>query len=203
MAPYKKPERDLPDNEFYNNHVSMVRIRSEHAIGFLKGRFASLKHLRIHIKNKTSHNLRRTGLPVVWGSMHFQCIVRLKKVLRQSTLAICNRLPNVVLLYILVTECCRTLQYILLFIYILVARLWMLWPRSECSSNPKQWELLVCAWGRCLSANGAATVTGNWTGTGTGMIKNKTCLWHQIGRLAGAKLDVQGLSVEYNKLWTW
>lgn len=55
MAPYKKPERDLPDNEFYNNHVSMVRIRSEHAIGFLKGRFASLKHLRVHIKNEKSH----------------------------------------------------------------------------------------------------------------------------------------------------
>jgi hypothetical protein len=55
VAPYKKPERDLPDNEFYNNHLSMVRIRSEHAIGFLKGRFASLKNLRVHIKNEKSH----------------------------------------------------------------------------------------------------------------------------------------------------
>ena len=33
----------------------MVRIRSEHAIGFLKGRFASLKHLRINIVNEASH----------------------------------------------------------------------------------------------------------------------------------------------------
>jgi hypothetical protein len=55
VAPYKKPERDLPDNEFYNNHVSMVHIRSEHAIGFLKGWFASLKHLRVHIKDEKLH----------------------------------------------------------------------------------------------------------------------------------------------------
>lgn len=33
----------------------MVRIRSEHAIGFLKGRFQSLKHLRIWINNKQAH----------------------------------------------------------------------------------------------------------------------------------------------------
>src|SRR3954470_22494302 len=38
-APYKKPDSDLADNEIFNNHVSMLRIRSEHAIGFLKGRF--------------------------------------------------------------------------------------------------------------------------------------------------------------------
>ena len=33
----------------------MVRIRSEHAIGFLKGRFHSLKGLRINIKNEKMH----------------------------------------------------------------------------------------------------------------------------------------------------
>ena len=33
----------------------MVRIRSEHAIGFLKGRFQSLKGLRVRIKDKRSH----------------------------------------------------------------------------------------------------------------------------------------------------
>ena len=33
----------------------MVRIRSEHAIGFLKGRFSSLKHLRINIVDEASH----------------------------------------------------------------------------------------------------------------------------------------------------
>jgi hypothetical protein len=33
----------------------MLRIRSEHAIGFLKGRFQSLKNLRLHIKDRASH----------------------------------------------------------------------------------------------------------------------------------------------------
>lgn len=33
----------------------MVRIRSEHAIGLLKGRFQSLKGLRVRIKDKNSH----------------------------------------------------------------------------------------------------------------------------------------------------
>ena len=33
----------------------MVRIRSEHAIGFLKGRFHSLKHLRLQISDESSH----------------------------------------------------------------------------------------------------------------------------------------------------
>lgn len=33
----------------------MVRIRSEHAIGFLKGRFHSLKHLRIRIVDEKTH----------------------------------------------------------------------------------------------------------------------------------------------------
>lgn len=55
VAPYKMPEREQPDNEIFNNHVSMVRIRSEHAIGFLKGRFQSLKGLRIRIVDERSH----------------------------------------------------------------------------------------------------------------------------------------------------
>jgi hypothetical protein len=33
----------------------MVRICSEHVIGFLKGQFASLKHLRINIIDEASH----------------------------------------------------------------------------------------------------------------------------------------------------
>jgi hypothetical protein len=56
-APYKKPARDLPDNEVFNNHVSMLRIQSEHAIGFLKGRFHSLKHLRVNIRDRESHKV--------------------------------------------------------------------------------------------------------------------------------------------------
>jgi hypothetical protein len=55
VAPYKKPECEIPENEEFNNHVSMVHIRSEHAIGFLKGRFHLLKHLHIQIKDERSH----------------------------------------------------------------------------------------------------------------------------------------------------
>ena len=55
VAPYKKPERDLPDNEIFNNHLSHIRIRLEHAIGYLKGRFQSLKELRVQIMNQKSH----------------------------------------------------------------------------------------------------------------------------------------------------
>jgi len=55
VSPYKKPERDIPENEEFNNHLSMVCIRSEHAIGFLKGRFHSLKHLRLRISDERSH----------------------------------------------------------------------------------------------------------------------------------------------------
>lgn len=57
VAPFKRPERDLPDNEFFNNHVSILRIRSEHAIGFLKGRFHSLKNLRLDIRDEKTHKI--------------------------------------------------------------------------------------------------------------------------------------------------
>jgi hypothetical protein len=56
-APYKKPLKDLPENEKFNNHVSMLRIRSEHAIGFVKGRFHSLKHLRVNIRDGATHKI--------------------------------------------------------------------------------------------------------------------------------------------------
>ena len=55
VAPFKRPERDDPDNEAFNKHVSMLRIRSEHAIGFLKGRFQSLRDLRILIQDEKTH----------------------------------------------------------------------------------------------------------------------------------------------------
>jgi hypothetical protein len=55
QAPYKSPERDDPDNAIFNNHVSFVRVRSEHCIGFLKGRFQSLKGLRLTINNREDH----------------------------------------------------------------------------------------------------------------------------------------------------
>jgi hypothetical protein len=47
----------MPGNALFNAHISRVRIRSENAIGYLKGRFQSLKSLRILIKNKRDHQL--------------------------------------------------------------------------------------------------------------------------------------------------
>lgn len=39
------------ENTKYNYHLSAVRIRSEHCVGFLKGRWSSLRGLRISIDN--------------------------------------------------------------------------------------------------------------------------------------------------------
>ncbi|KIK79248.1 hypothetical protein PAXRUDRAFT_84373, partial [Paxillus rubicundulus Ve08.2h10] len=55
VAPYKAPEKISERNMEFNNHVSMLRIRSEHAIGFLKGRFQSLKGLLVRIVDEKSH----------------------------------------------------------------------------------------------------------------------------------------------------
>lgn len=55
-APYKAPEKLWPENEIFNNHLSIIRIQSGHAIGFVKGRFQSLKRLRIFIKDEKSHH---------------------------------------------------------------------------------------------------------------------------------------------------
>ena len=55
MAPYKAPERNLEENEIFNKHVSKLRICSEHAIRYLKGRFQSLKGLRVLINSSDAH----------------------------------------------------------------------------------------------------------------------------------------------------
>ncbi|KAF8576129.1 hypothetical protein K439DRAFT_1649368 [Ramaria rubella] len=52
QAPYKKfirPDKDLPENAKYNYYVSRVHVHSEHCVGFLKGRWSSLRGLRLHI----------------------------------------------------------------------------------------------------------------------------------------------------------
>ena len=71
MAPYKKPERDIPENAEFNNHVSMLRIHSEHAIGFLKGRFPSLKNLRLQIKNAKEHRIATLWVTACIGLHNF------------------------------------------------------------------------------------------------------------------------------------
>jgi hypothetical protein len=55
VSPFKAPEKNKRKNERFNHAVSHIRIRSEHAIGFLKGCFQSLKNLRVRIMDKNSH----------------------------------------------------------------------------------------------------------------------------------------------------
>ena len=75
VSPYKKPERDIPENEEFNNHLSMVHIHSEHAIGFLKGHFHLLKHLQLHISDEQSHKFATYWITVCIGVHAFamQC----------------------------------------------------------------------------------------------------------------------------------
>ena len=55
VTPYKRPWSLQTENRIFNYHVSKVRVRSEHAVGFLKGRFASLKGLRLRIEDADGH----------------------------------------------------------------------------------------------------------------------------------------------------
>lgn len=47
-----RPDKDKEENKEFNYHVSKVRIGSEHCIGFLKGRWASLKGLRVAVNTE-------------------------------------------------------------------------------------------------------------------------------------------------------
>jgi hypothetical protein len=50
ILPYKAPDNLIRRNKTFNYHLSQLRIRSEHTIGYLKGRFQSLKELRVSIQ---------------------------------------------------------------------------------------------------------------------------------------------------------
>jgi hypothetical protein len=52
LANKVRPEKDTEENTTYNYYVSKVRIRSEHAIGYLKGTWQSLRGLRIRLDNE-------------------------------------------------------------------------------------------------------------------------------------------------------
>ncbi|KAE8183966.1 hypothetical protein CF328_g8015 [Tilletia controversa] len=45
-----------PDFKAYNKAVSGVRVRSEHAFGYFKGRFQSMKGLRVQIQDSEDHH---------------------------------------------------------------------------------------------------------------------------------------------------
>jgi len=50
VSPYKRPEANIPENQKFNFLLSSLRISSEHVIGMLKGRFQSLKELRVALR---------------------------------------------------------------------------------------------------------------------------------------------------------
>ncbi|KAI0721743.1 hypothetical protein C8Q72DRAFT_787740, partial [Fomitopsis betulina] len=71
------------DNKKFNNHVSIIRVRSEHAIGFLKGQFQSLKHLRVNIQDERSHKITTYWIKVC---MPLPCNARQRNELRDQIL---------------------------------------------------------------------------------------------------------------------
>jgi hypothetical protein len=56
-APYKKALTERPNTRTFNYFVSRLRIRSQHAVGSLKGRFGSLRVLRQQIRDDRFHEL--------------------------------------------------------------------------------------------------------------------------------------------------
>ena len=49
-TPYRKPAALIPENQIFNVLFSTARVFIEHVNGILKGRFHSLKGLRIQVK---------------------------------------------------------------------------------------------------------------------------------------------------------
>lgn len=62
-----RPEKDTRENTKFNYYVSKIRIRSEHCVGFLKGRFSSLRGLRRRIDH-----IRGLHMAIFWVTA---CIV--------------------------------------------------------------------------------------------------------------------------------
>ena len=54
---FYSPEKSIPENSDYNQAVSRVRIRSEHCVGYLKGRWSSLCGLRLRIDHQDAKEL--------------------------------------------------------------------------------------------------------------------------------------------------
>jgi len=53
---HKKPASDDPANALFDKTVAHLRVRSEHCMGALKGRFQCLRGLRITINSKRDHH---------------------------------------------------------------------------------------------------------------------------------------------------
>jgi DDE superfamily endonuclease len=52
---HKEPVSLIPRNAIFDRYVSRLRVRSEHAIGALKGRFQCLQGLCLQINSKSDH----------------------------------------------------------------------------------------------------------------------------------------------------
>lgn len=52
---HKEPYSLIPENTVFDKAVSHVRVRSEHCMGALKGRFQCLRGLRVQINNNQDH----------------------------------------------------------------------------------------------------------------------------------------------------
>jgi DDE superfamily endonuclease len=52
---HKEPASLIPRNAVFDRYVSRLRVRSEHAMGALKGRFQCLRGLRLQINSKSDH----------------------------------------------------------------------------------------------------------------------------------------------------
>lgn len=47
IGPFKRPRCTSPDHANFNYQLARLRVKSEHTIGIVKGRWASLKELRL------------------------------------------------------------------------------------------------------------------------------------------------------------
>lgn len=68
VPPFKKPSGGelTRSQKSFNYHLSRIRIRSEHTIGLLKGRFQSLRELRIQISSRKRH---------LWAIIWIRCCI--------------------------------------------------------------------------------------------------------------------------------
>ena len=57
LPPYKQPASTRWENQRFNRHLSSIRVRSEHTIGQLKGRFQSFRSMPTLILGKETHTL--------------------------------------------------------------------------------------------------------------------------------------------------
>lgn len=64
VPPYKKPPNSTLSRRQrqFNYYLSKVRVRSEHTMGLLKGRFQSLRELRLRISDRDTHDLAVTWI---------------------------------------------------------------------------------------------------------------------------------------------